>query len=492
MEGALALGNQLFPPEFYSRFNAPVFMSEDNGLATHFRYHKIKIMFFFLSMRKFKEELTLKNIQVDYHKISKNSFFENLTQWCHSKKITILHCYEIEDKFFEKEIIAFCTTKNIKLKIHNSPLFITSRDEFKTYLDSTKKPFMKVFYENQRKNLGLLLEKDGTPVGGKWSYDEENRNKIPKDLALPSDIKSLNFENDPAIKELKQTIDNLFPNHPGDLKYYWIPYTRSMAKDWLKTFLEYRYAGFGPYEDALCPRGDQLFHSTIAPMLNIGLLLPHEVVDHATKAYESNKTPLASHEGFIRQIIGWREFVRGIYQNFDHIQQDSNFFKATNTLNQSWYDGSTGLNVLDFAIQKIERLSYAHHIERLMVLGNTMLLCHIDPKEVYRWFMEMFSDSSDWVMGPNVFGMSQFSDGGIFATKPYICGSNYIKKMGWPKSDSDEILDALYWQFIDKHKDFFSKQYRMAFATKTLAKFSNEKRRSNEHLANEFIKSVTN
>ncbi len=492
MEGSFALGNQLFPPEFYSRFNGPVFMSEDRGLATHFRYHKIKIMFFFLSMRKFKEELESKSIEVDYHELSNKTFFDNLESWINSKKISLIHAYEIEDKFFEEEIINFCKTKKVKLKLHTSPLFITTREDFKSYLDSTKKPFMKVFYENQRKNLGLLIEKDGNPLGGKWSYDENNREKIPKDLALPNDIKSLNIESDPIAVKVKTSVEKHFTDHPGNLKYYWIPYTRKMAKSWLDDFIEFRYAGFGPYEDALCPRGDQLFHSTIAPMLNIGLLLPHEVIDVATKAFNKNKTSLASHEGFVRQIIGWREFVRGIYQNFDDIQQNSNFFKAENKLNDRWYSGTTGLNILDFTIQKVDRLSYAHHIERLMVLGNTMLMCHIHPKQVYRWFMEMFSDSSDWVMGPNLFGMSQFSDGGIFATKPYICGSNYMRKMGWPKTESDEILDALYWQFIDKHKDFFSKQYRMAFATKTLAKFSKEKRRSQERLSKDFINSVTN
>ena len=227
-------------------------------------------------------------------------------------------------------------------------------------------------------------------------------------------------------------------------------------------------------------------------MLNIGLLLPTQVVEVAQRAFEQGKVKLSSHEGFIRQIIGWREFVRGIYQNYDDLQQEANFFQHEKLLNNRWYQANNSLGALYFVINKVNRLSYAHHIERLMILGNTMLLCAVHPKNVYRWFMEMFSDSSDWVMGPNVFGMSQFSDGGIFATKPYICSSNYLIKMGWPKDESGEILDALYWNFISTHKDFFQKQYRMAFATKTLEKFTAKKRHSIECLSKEFISFVTN
>ncbi|MBH46617.1 MAG: cryptochrome/photolyase family protein [Halobacteriovorax sp.] len=489
MEGVIALGNQLFPPEFYKRFNAPIFMSEDRGLASHFKYHKIKIMFFFLSMRSFKEELMQSGLEVSYHNFSETSFFENLRNWIQNKSIDKIHSYEIEDKFFEQQMIDFARNNNIKFIIHHSPLFLTTRDEFKQYLDSTKRPFMKTFYEHQRKNLNILIEGDG-PTGGKWSFDEENRKRIPKGLSLPPDIKAI--QTSLQTEEVKRLVNENFSDHPGDLKNYWIPYTRASAQKWLKDFIDFRYYDFGTYEDAITPKGDQLFHSTIAPMLNIGLLLPSEVIDQAQLAFAEGKTKLASHEGFIRQIIGWREFVRGIYQNFDETQQKTNFFNHQANLNDRWYQGNTGLGVLDFVIKKVDRLSYAHHIERLMILGNIMLLCGTHPKEVYRWFMEMFSDSSDWVMGPNVFGMSQFSDGGIFATKPYICSSNYLIKMGWPKDESCEILDALYWNFISTHKDFFQKQYRMAFATKTLERFSAKKRHSIECLSKEFISFVTN
>ena len=183
-------------------------------------------------------------------------------------------------------------------------------------------------------------------------------------------------------------------------------------------------------------------------------------------------------EGFIRQVIGWREFIRGIYQNFSEQQEESNFFQHKRKLNELWYNGKSGVAPLDDVIKKVLRFGYAHHIERLMVVGSLMVLLEVDPTEAHRWFMEMFIDSSDWVMGPNVFGMALFSDGGVFATKPYICGSNYFRKMGGYKDgDWQEGVDGLYWSFIEKHKRFFLKNPRLSMMVRSLEKMPTEKKR---------------
>ena len=193
-------------------------------------------------------------------------------------------------------------------------------------------------------------------------------------------------------------------------------------------------------------------------------------------------------EGLIRQIMGWREFIRGIYHNFSEIQENRNFFNHQRKLTSAWYDGTTGIVPVDNAIIKVNKYGYLHHIERLMVMSNVMLLCEVDPKEVHRWFNEMFVDSMDWVMGPNVYGMGQFSDGGIFATKPYICGSNYLIKMSdYKKGQWSDELDALYWSFIDRNRDFFSKNPRLSMMVNLFDKMSEEKK-SNILILSELIK----
>ena len=222
--------------------------------------------------------------------------------------------------------------------------------------------------------------------------------------------------------------------------------------------------------------------------MNIGFLTPEEIVKKSLK----EEVNLNSKEGFIRQVIGWREFVRGIYREYSEVQEQRNFFGHQRKLKECWYTGDTGIVPLDDAIKKVLKLGYNHHIERLMIISNLMLLCRIHPKEVHKWFMEMYVDSSDWVMGPNVYGMAQFSDGGVFATKPYISSSNYILKMSHYKKDEwCEIWDGLYWMFINDNKDFFKKNYRMSMMVKMLEKMDQKKQKKLFKLAKSFINKVT-
>ncbi|MEM9328729.1 MAG: FAD-binding domain-containing protein, partial [Bacteroidota bacterium] len=257
-------------------------------------------------------------------------------------------------------------------------------------------------------------------------------------------------------------------------------------------FLKERFDQFGPYEDAIDQQGVFLFHSVLSPYMNMGLLTPEEVVQRALAHYQQQKTHFASVEGFVRQIIGWREFLRGIYHQY-HDDLYANFFRHERRMKDCWYEGTTGIPPLDDSIHKAQNYGYTHHIERLMVLGNIMLLCELHPDEVYRWFMEMYVDSADWVMAPNVYGMSQFADGGIFATKPYIGGSNYILKMSnySKKGDWPDTINGLYWRFIDRNRELFSKNPRMSMMTRTLDKMNSEKKEKIFGLAEAFIDKVS-
>jgi deoxyribodipyrimidine photolyase-related protein len=294
------------------------------------------------------------------------------------------------------------------------------------------------------------------------------------------------------VEDVKALCDIRFADHPGDVEDFWLPVQREACQPWLEDFVEKRLGAFGPYQDAIHDRFDFNYHAVISPMVNVGLMLPDEVCAQIEVAFRNDQCDINSAEGFIRQVIGWREFIRGIYQNYSEEQDEANFFDHKRLLNENWYTGETGIPPLDDAIKKSIRLGYAHHIERLMILSNIMLLARIDPREVHRWFMEMFVDSSDWVMGPNVYGMGQFSDGGIFATKPYVCGSNYILKMShYKKGDWCDTLDGLYWRFIEDQRDFFEKNPRMKAMTSHLDRMDDEKRARLWQAADVFLEKNT-
>ena len=425
----IVLGNQLFHPKYFKDYKSSlIYLSEDFGLCTFEKHHKQKIVFFLSSMRSFRDELEKNGHQVIYKKIEekdfKESYIKKLDHVLKKNKIDCVRFFEIEDKPFEKIITSFLKKEKINYKVLKTPMFLSSREDFKNYLKTSKKPFMANFYKAQRTKFNILINKDKTPKGGKWSFDGDNRKKLPKDIKLP---KQPVFKETEHTKKLKQIVDEKFSKHPGDIRQFWIGTTRKDAKLVLDNFLKNKLGLFGDYEDAVDQRDRILFHSALSPLINNGLITPEEILVELMK-YEK-KVSINSFEGYLRQVIGWREFMRGIYQNFDDKMQKSNFFNHRNKMKNTWYEGTTGLDPLDHAIRNAKNYAWSHHIERLMILSNIMNLCEIEPKQVYKWFMEMFMDSSDWVMSPNVYGMGLFSDGGTFATKPYICGSAYFLKM---------------------------------------------------------------
>ncbi|MDC0413039.1 cryptochrome/photolyase family protein [Pelagibacteraceae bacterium] len=494
-KGFLSLGNQLFSKEHIKDYKKHhFFMAEDYGLCTYEKHHKQKILLFLSAMRSYAEELSAAKYQVTYydcnHPLFKKSYETKLLEFIKKNSIKEIVSFEVEDKFLEKRLHSFFLKNKVSYQTIKSPMFVTTRKDFTDYLQSNKKPFMATFYKLQRTKMNVLIKDKNKPVGGKWSFDEENRKKLPKVITIP---KVQSFKISEHTKKLKPFIEKIFSSHPGTLDSFNHPTTRKDAIKLYLNFLKEKFALFGDYEDSMTVKSHAVFHSMLSPIINLGLITPTTLIRETLDFAKANKIPLNSLEGYVRQIIGWREFMRGIYQNYEKRLLNTNFFNHQRKLNKSWYDGTTGIVPLDHAIKNCLQFGYTHHIERLMVVCNLMNLSGIQPVQVYKWFMEMYVDSSDWVMAPNVMGMGLFSDGGIFATKPYICGSSYILKMSdYPKGEWCEVMDGLYWKFIQDHKDFFLKNYRLAMMAKLLEKMDSVRKKRIFSKADEFIHQNTN
>ena len=485
------LGNQLFPiSQINLSKDVPIFMAEDSGLCSYIKHHKSKIALFFSAMRSYRDQLKNNSYKVIYYDANNNfstSYFEKLFDEVKSNKIKKIEIYEIEDKPFEKDFLEFCRTNNIEISFLPSPMFIDSRDSFKDFLGDKKFHLQANYYKQMRKKMNLLLE-DNKPIGGKWSFDEDNRKKLPSGYEIP---KLPTIKPYKEFSEISSVININFANHPGEL-HSWMPHSYEQIVEWLEIFFKERFKEFGHYEDAIDKNEHFINHSVLSSSLNLGLITPKEVIDKSIAYAKKNDIPLNSLEGFIRQIIGWREFIRGIYQNYGDQMVKSNYWNHKNKLTAAWYNGSTGIEPLDEAIKGAQKYGYTHHINRLMILSNIMNLCNIDPNEIYKWFMEMFIDSSDWVMVPNVYGMGTFADGGIFATKPYICGSSYILRMSnFKKGDWCDIVDGLYWKFIEEKKDFFITNPRLSLMIRALEKLNPDRKKHIFECANNFINKVT-
>ncbi|MEM6291587.1 MAG: cryptochrome/photolyase family protein [Myxococcota bacterium] len=494
----VVLGNHLFGWSFLKEHaDAHFFMAEDVGLCTFVRHHKQKIGLFLAAMRGHADMLRERGCSVHYQTLddpgAEDDYTDKLAAYLdRNSDIDELITFEIEDRWFETKLDDFASRRGLQRTVLQSPMFLNSRQEFADYLDDNDgKLFMANFYAASRRRLDLMMNGDGSPQGGRFSFDDENRKKLPKKVDVPRTSWS---KPTPHVEALRPLIEERFAEHPGSMKGFAWPTTRRQALAWLREFLEQRFHDFGPYEDALSDRDPVLFHSALSPVLNLGLLTPAELIERAVTYAGEHGVPMNSLEGFVRQVIGWREFVRGVDRHHGAAQSESNYWGHHRLLKPCWYDGTTGMRPLDDAIRKAERFGWNHHIERLMVLANLFNLCEVQPRAAYRWFMEMYVDSSDWVMGPNVYGMGLMSDGGLFATKPYICGSNYIVKMSdcYTKSQEwCEVLDGLYWRFVDQHRDFFSKNARLSMMLGTLGRMADERRERIFTKADRFIDDVT-
>ncbi|MBM3208304.1 MAG: cryptochrome/photolyase family protein [Chlamydiae bacterium] len=452
------------------------------------KFHKKKLMFHRISMKRFFHHLQDKGYDVAYLEakdlIDDKTYLENFL-----KKKAVTHCevVEFDDYILEKRIKHLLAGLHISLKVHPSPGFLSGIIDFKDIFRGKSEFFFHSFYIEQRKMLNILVDDNLKPVGGKWSFDTENRKKTPKDLEFPQPMRLVKpKEHDEAV----EYVEDHFDNHPGNIENFHYPTSHSEARRALEDFLANKLKSFGDYEDAIHTDEPVLFHSVLSPLLNSGLITPDTIVNRTLEFAAHHKTSMNSLEGFLRQVIGWREFIRGVYHVSGTKQRNSNYFKHKTKMPECFYDGTSGIPPIDDTIKKLNDTAYSHHIERLMVLGNFFLLCEIDPDDIYKWFMEMFIDSYDWVMVPNVYGMSQYADGGLMTTKPYISGSNYILKMSnYPKGEWCEIWDGLFWRFMIKHLHFFEKQPRLNMLCSMAKNKKNDKELLNK--ANKFLERLS-
>ena len=443
---------------------APVIIIESRSISKKYKYHKQKLLFVLTAMREYADELTKIGRTVHYSKLEAGSadWYEKLLEICKAQSYDEIIVMRSNDRTPQRKLEAWCKQHSISLIVTPNQQFLTPTALFDEWAEGQKRFQMEVFYRWQRKRLSILMD-GAKPTGGTWNYDHENRKPLPNGHKLPA----IKFpEPSKHYADVRALIDTYFNDHPGSIETLWLPTTRRQSRTWLKDFIDNRFANFGDYEDAMVKGETFLYHSALSALLNIGLLHPEEVVAAAVAA----DVPLASKEGFIRQIIGWREFMFGLYNHLPEDWINTNFLQQKQTLPDYWWklDGAPEPPIQD-ALERLQRYGYSHHIERLMIFGNYMLLADYNPKEVYAWFMSMYVDAYEWVMVPNVIGMSQFADGGMdnggFATKPYISGSNYLQKMGhwWPttKAAKESEWTGLYWKFLERHKDQLANNYRL-------------------------------
>ena len=499
METVIVLPTQLFEKTDLIGKNTQVYIYEHPLYFTKYDYHKLKLILHRGSM-KYYEDYLRKNYKC---KVKYLEFKEDIKKVFSKHKGKSIDMFDPVDHDIEKEFNALAKKYKVDLGYHDTPYFTLTRDDIEDYLDQAgKKPYFQTsFYIWQRKRLNILLNSKGKPEGGKWTYDKENRDPFPKNFKTDPNFRTNNSK---YVKKATKYVNKHFKDNFGDDDYY-LPIDHEGAKSHLTRFLGSRLNCFGPYQDAVDK--DIIFgcHSVLSPLINVGLLTPDYVVERILDYYDKNKkkVKLASVEAIIRQIIGWRCFMGMLYIKEHKKLTSSNFLNQRRKLGDEWYTGNTGIEPIDDIIHKVQKYGYAHHIERLMYLGNFMLLSNIKPDDAYTWFMS-FIDAYPWVMETNVYGMSQFSAGDILSTRPYFSSSNYVDNMSsyHRKKDNDykkielkgeeyewfEVWDALYYNFINDNKTYLKKNYATARSVSHWNKKSASEKKELLNIAKEYLK----
>ncbi|MCA0131878.1 cryptochrome/photolyase family protein [Winogradskyella alexanderae] len=487
-EHIIVFPHQLFKNTPILDIDCDIHIVEEFLFFKHYKFHKQKIAFHRASMKAYVDYLQGKGKTINYvEATSENSDVRKLIPKLIEDGLEKLHIIDPTDNWLQKHINK--SAQNIQIEWYENPLFINTKDDLSSFFKPTKKKFFQTsFYKDQRKDRGILMLSN-EPEGGKWTYDSDNRKKYPKDKTPPN----IQFpDKSDYHKEAENYVRANFSDHYGALNdFVNYPIDFESAEQWLQQFFIKRFHDFGSYEDAIVKEEHFLNHSLLSPLINVGLLNPAEVIEKAIAYAKENNVPINSTEGFVRQILGWREFIRGVYEVKGTEERTKNFWNFNRKIPSSFYDGTTGIKPVDDVIKKVLKTGYAHHIERLMILGNFMVLCEFDPDEVYKWFMELFIDAYDWVMVPNVYGMSLYADGGLMSTKPYISSSNYIMKMSnYSKGDWQNTWDGLFWTFMDKHRDFFSSNPRLSMLLGNLDRMKKETLENHFNNAKNFIEKL--
>jgi len=480
--------HQLFPESPALSRDRLVVLAEDPWFFKRFRFCAQKLVLHRATMRRYRDHLARRGFQVEYVASADLATSADLILQLALKGISEIHlCDPLEIGLIE-EIEKTCSMQGIRLVTYESPMFLCSREYLAGYYEGDKRFFLTEFYIAQRKRHAILLEEDGKPFGKRWTFDTLNREPLPKNFPIPPVWHPAANE---YVHEAIGYVKEQFPEAYGNGTPFFWPVTFEDANRWFDDFLTNRLAFFGRYEDAMQQNEPVLFHSLLSPLLNIGLLTPGNVVAATLEYAKDHAVPVESLEGFIRQVIGWREFIRAVYLLAGKKERASNMLKLARPVPPCFWNASTGIEPVDTTIRRVLATAYCHHIERLMVLGNIMLLAEFHPDRVYDWFSELFIDAYDWVMVPNVYGMSQFADGGMMSSKPYISGSRYVLKMSnYPKGPWCDVWDALYWRFLFVHRELFAHNPRMAPFITYITRMPEEKRQPLIEKAERYLISI--
>lgn len=475
-----------------------ILMCEVMQEARYVKHHKKKIALLFAAMRHFADDLRQVGFDVLYTQLDQpdntGSFSGEVAKAVKRYKpkkviVTMPGEYRVL-----QEIKSWSDRFNIEVNIRDDDRFLCDINEFADWAEDRQQLRMEYFYREMRKKYSVLIE-DNRPVGGKWNYDTQNRKPITRDLFSPDTFR---IKPDKITHQVLELVAERFADHFGDLQPFHFAVTRKQAVQALHQFIDQRLSLFGDYQDAMTQQDNWLYHSHLSFYLNCGLLLPLECIEAAEQAYWDKKAPLNAVEGFIRQILGWREFIRGIYWLKMPEYQQHNFFNASRNLPEFYWHADTHMNCLHHCVTTTRREAYAHHIQRLMVLGNFALLAGIDPAQVNEWYLIVYADAFEWVELPNVTGMSLFADGGVFASKPYASSGAYINKMSDYCHDCHYKVSVkhgaeacpfnyLYWDFLQRNRGKLQNNQRLGMIYQTLDKMHDNKKQTIQQDSERFL-----
>ncbi|MBN9288951.1 MAG: cryptochrome/photolyase family protein [Gammaproteobacteria bacterium 39-13] len=466
-----------------------IFFCECREQMNYIPHHPKKLAFILSSMRHFANELSQSGFQVHYVQYDNDPQHGELTQEIENAilkfKPSLVAYTEPSEFHIQEKLNVFASqNKKIKFQIFPDNRFLCSKELFCEWAKGKKQLRMEYFYRMMRVKYNILLNEDKTPIGGKWNYDIENRKSPPKSLSSPP---RKSHKKDEITKKVIETVKNNFKNNFGDLEPFYFAIDRQQALEEAHQFINEILSKFGDYQDVMIRNEAYLYHSLLSAYINVGLLLPLELCLMAQKAYQQDQVPLNCAEGFIRQILGWREYVRGIYWLMMPEYTSKNYLNAQRPLPWSYWGGDTNMGCIKEVVKQTKAHAYSHHIQRLMVTGNFALLAGFDPLAVHQWYLSVYADAFDWVELPNTLGMALYGDGGLLASKPYCASGKYIKRMSnFCKGcyyNPEELIgekacpyNALYWYFLITHRDKLSKNQRMRVIYQSLNRFSDEKK----------------